>query len=478
MLCGLLTGVVALILAVCLLGDIEFGNIAAFKDVVNGSGALEIFLSCALSCFIASTLFKYCPVDFFLENIGHRDLWLVGLGLMASVHFLSGTHSSPENLALILPVGIVLAKGTMGWVSWQENYFHRQRKIYFVFALFLVTLVVGAVHRSPVGSIYQYHGQLRWSGIWDNPNTFGLLMGTGIMLALGTLINNYTKIQNEAVVMDPPDKNKGRASGICVFLAIGFLALATGCMGINLLKSYSRGAWLSTLCGLGYLTVQVFKCQGSDSSKVGTLCYLRLLWLKKDWLLLPAILVSVFVLVFWHFQQTDWHPVQRVLSAVNAVDFSWRNRVDAWEGDLQIIAEHPWLGTGWNQPERLYQHYYLPSQLTESTAIEMNDYLMLGATLGIPALFCFAMYLWLSLTRKTESEVCLIRPAATFRPSNVVKGNFDWLQATCRAGAIVLLIGFWFDGGLFKLPTASAFWILLELGNVSNHEFTRIIAND
>jgi hypothetical protein len=40
------------------------------------------------------------------------------------------------------------------------------------------------------------------------------------------------------------------------------------------------------------------------------------------------------------------------------------------------------------------------------------------------------------------------------------------LPATCRAGAIVLLVGFWFDGGLFKLATASTFWILLELGAV------------
>jgi hypothetical protein len=34
----------------------------------------------------------------------------------------------------------------------------------------------------------------------------------------------------------------------------------------------------------------------------------------------------------------------------------------------------------------------------------------------------------------------------------------------CRAGALVLAVGFWFDGGLFELPTAATFWILLELG--------------
>ena len=28
-----------------------------------------------------------------------------------------------------------------------------------------------------------------------------------------------------------------------------------------------------------------------------------------------------------------------------------------------------------------------------------------------------------------------------------------------------MLVAFWFDGGLFKLATASVFWILLELGS-------------
>jgi hypothetical protein len=38
------------------------------------------------------------------------------------------------------------------------------------------------------------------------------------------------------------------------------------------------------------------------------------------------------------------------------------------------------------------------------------------------------------------------------------------MQVASRAGAMVLLVAFWFDGGLFTLPTAAVFWILLELG--------------
>jgi O-antigen ligase len=123
---------------------------------------------------------------------------------------------------------------------------------------------------------------------------------------------------------------------------------------------------------------------------------------------------------------------------------------------LQITAEYPWFGAGWNQPQPLYEYYYLPANVDEGGAIEMNDYLMLGATIGVPALFCFCMYLCLSFKESVRQES---RPTGN-------QGRFesDWLKAVCRAGALVLLVGFWFDGGLFKLPTAATFWILLELG--------------
>ena len=160
-------------------------------------------------------------------------------------------------------------------------------------------------------------------------------------------------------------------------------------------------------------------------------------------------------------------------------------------------------------------YYFLP-EVPERAIIGLNDYLLLGATLGIPALVCFGMYIWLSLkqnseVRSQESEIgnrleahptladSLSAPpggrgevysrssgtpeatrgqgevramqSAEIGNQNAETGwkrcptlGLDWLQVTCRAGVIVLLIGFWFDGGLFWLPTAATFWILLELG--------------
>jgi hypothetical protein len=52
---------------------------------------------------------------------------------------------------------------------------------------------------------------------------------------------------------------------------------------------------------------------------------------------------------------------------------------------------------------------------------------------------------------------------ASIRDSSLFQEH-ESLRAACLAGALVLLVAFWFDGGLFKLPTAALFWVLLELG--------------
>jgi O-antigen ligase len=171
-------------------------------------------------------------------------------------------------------------------------------------------------------------------------------------------------------------------------------------------------------------------------------------------------------LAFWQFRQTEWHPARRAFSSANINDFSWRNRIAAWEGTLQIVTEHPWFGAGWNQPASLYENYYLPAKVEESAAIQLNDYLMLGATLGIPALFCFVTYIWMSLNQKSEVG-----------DRQVASRTLDWSRTVCRAGAIMLAVGFWFDGGLFNLPTASTFWILLELGSVKLAQ-TKVTASE
>ncbi len=197
-------------------------------------------------------------------------------------------------------------------------------------------------------------------------------------------------------------------------------------------------------------------------------------FLHRNWLPAAGILFSVLLVAFWNFRHTEQHIVRRAFSFGNVNDFSWRNRVAAYEASLQMMADKPWLGFGWNQTQRVYDQLYRDPQVAEAAAIQLNDYFTLGTTLGVPALACFVAYVGLSLTRSRE---CGVRSGdrkaedksqqsegtgsvSALRPLN----SGRWLPAVCRAGAIVLLVGFWFDGGLFKLATGSVFWVLLELG--------------
>ena len=428
--------------------------------------------------------------------VTNPSLWIASMFLIVAIRY--AICYAPSIEALILLGGAVIGHGVAVWTEFKiGNNGLRRFTQPVVVNIWVILLVLASVWIPNSSNIFKYHGHFRWTGPWNDPNIFGMLMGVGVLLATGLL----TGMKKEEGRM----KNSGerqtkwkaeRGNKVCVLLCL----LAVVLMGRGLLHSYSRGAWVATECGLAYLIGSWLWRLGEGGGKAEsgkrkaetehiTLAFQQTIissqqpstglqppspapaseghpsgggegvflscvsWLKRNWLPLVVVLVAVGVNCFWNFRQMDWHPVRRALSVVNSADFSSRNRVVAWEGALQMTGEHPWFGVGWNQPEPLYENYYLPPKLTESAAIEMNDYLMLGATLGIPALFCFGMYLWLSLIQNSK-----------FKIQNGKAQENDWLQTTCRAGAIVLLVGFWFDGGLFKLATASTFWILLELG--------------
>jgi O-antigen ligase len=123
-----------------------------------------------------------------------------------------------------------------------------------------------------------------------------------------------------------------------------------------------------------------------------------------------------------------------------------------------MMRDHP-FGVGWNKAVETYEKNYSPPE-NGAAAITMNDYLMLGTQLGLPGLICFVAYVGLALKQKSEvrSQKSESLQQIGNRKSEI--GN----KTACRAGAVVLLVAFWFDGGLFTLATGSVFWILLELG--------------
>ena len=327
------------------------------------------------------------------------------MGLAALAYALRYAGAVGSAQALTLVSGAMIGQGAALWAGRPSTTYSRwqiSNGANGIVLPLIILLAWAAVWQGETGRLFQYRGEARWSGPWDNPNIFGVLMGVGVVLAVGRMVagnaemlkTEKLKAEGEKAERDgqcPPANIEHPASNWRVWLMRAFLLAAAVVMGVGLVKSYSRGAWVGTAVGVAYLAYQVGK---AEKLKTG-----------HRWVALSVMCASIAVLTFWSLRETEWRPVRRVVSVGNINDFSWRNRVAAWEGALQMMADKPWFGFGWNQPERVYDSLYRPARLTEGGAMQMNDCLMLGTTLGVPALLCFLMYVGLSLKGSPKSKV-------------------------------------------------------------------------
>ncbi len=554
---AIIFGLLGLLLAGCLfgatpaartsrwLGPILLEVLAMFRD----PGTQWMVFACCGVYFTTFVLLQHRESGKRFWRWNNPDVWLIAaLGLAASRYALGyGAQTGTEMLVWL--GGATLGK-CMAWASFKsrkrkaesrelkaedggrasalfrdaattpEGKLDSDRKMDFsvtqfpvIVQVLLGLLVVAVFWQNEAGMRFQYREQARWTGPWENPNVFGMLMGVGMVLALGRVVSSSCK---EPVV-------RGSRSVVASWLKLSFFLTAAGILGFGLVMSYSRGAWVGTAAGTVWLAWgrlsremrgirdrenQKFKVQSARSA---VRARSRDRWggrlggfLGRNAVPLAVLAVSLVVLAFWQFRHTEVTTVRRAFSVGNVNDFSWRNRVAAWVGALQMMAERPLTGWGWNQVEPIYDQFYRPSHVYEGMAIQLNDYLTLGVAIGIPALACLLACVGLSLGargegRRTKSEgggpkaengQGAVRTENTAPKGRIPEGrniehpilNFEPRTATgqgassdfglrtsafrsaCHSGALVLLVAFWFDGGLFRLATATVFWLLLEMG--------------
>ncbi|MGD0207332.1 MAG: O-antigen ligase family protein [Verrucomicrobiota bacterium] len=494
--------VVAFFVLLCLFGDsrlIETNSaISSILSEVKGllcDSDIQWILFLLLLIYFLIFLRLQCRIgrSGFLR-MNNRNLWLAGLLFLGAIAYaLNYPAAAKSTQALMLLAGVTLGLGASAWADFKI----RNRKSetakaaefrssgnfnVLVVLLLIIFLTPASLWQPDWSSPFDYRGHLRWTGPWENPNIYGLLMGIGVVLATGQFVQS----------LDCGFDGRGQKPREWAIMVLYLVAI--GLTGWGLLNSYSRSAWLGTLCGLVYLVTRAEgrrrRAAGGDSvayegsQKLEISNSMGISWFKKNRPVVCVVLLSLVVLAFWQLTHLEHVAVaNRIVSVGNVNDFSWRNRVAAWEGSLQIIGDHPWLGAGWNQAESLYKYYYLAPKSEGIGAIQLNDYLMLGAILGIPAMVCFVAYAWLSLTWKPEDRTPKAKieksGIASKRNVNLKSGSglqpslcpvaesrtLDWTKTVCRAGAIVLLVGFLFDDGLFSLmPIAIPCWTLLELG--------------
>jgi len=423
--------------------------------LASQSGVIREFqaaLSLSVEWLLLVCLSVWCATFIFL-TFRRKDLPLTGLLVYAvAMYFINHRASLPVSDAIILLAGVTLGRGVRFLLQSGQRPAETG-----AFLLGLTGLLAFASWwHLPVA--HDFYPGTRWTGLWNNPNLYGMLMGAGVGLASGLLAQNL----NAGKWKTESENSKANAGGSflrgghlcaaqdCFRDARGlarrvFLFIATGMMAAGLLFSCSRGAWLAMTFGLLYLAWG----------------YGKFKW-QRVW---PGVLaVAVVVGLCWHAtaDTSPWYLKRLDFSRPSA-----QHRVAAWLGALQMMRDHP-LGVGWNQAVSTYEKNYSPPA-GGATALTTNSYLMLGTELGWPGLLCFAAYVWLGFK---NTLIPISAPDAVHAGLKITPPiqPHSSLQVACRSGALVLLVAFWFDGGLFDLPTAVVFWILLELGAVGQSE--------
>ncbi|MGH7979674.1 MAG: O-antigen ligase family protein, partial [Limisphaerales bacterium] len=393
------------IAGVCIFGlilEIQFYSIGEFRS------AILAFPSGFVACTIlwAATLF--------LVSFKAADLPLIILFLISVLAFYFGPLTGKYEISTVTSLaGIVIGKGIAFLTGGKRN-IQGEGDILAV-RNFLIGLSVLLAFSSfwQVDIRDRYYGS-RWMGLWDSPNEYGMLMSAGVLLANGLVAaRSKAEFGNSKLTW--------------------LLAAATGAMAVGLLFSYSRGSWVGMTAGFLYLA----KAHGK---------------FKWRYALAPILVATAVVLIFWNTPRTAPWCVQRLDMSRGSV----QHRIIAWKAGLEIMRDHP-LGVGWGNTDDVYRKDH--SALDDGIgSIATNAYIMLGTQLGWAGLICFVAYVAFSF-RRQRPKIQNVKGAE----SAILDSQF-WIKAACRAGALAMLVEFSFDDGLFRLPTACVFWILLELG--------------
>ena len=367
------------------------------------------------------------------RTVGRRDIWFLALfviGLMSYFqHYDSAYHFAGGFVFFFgFLVGELVRQSTLACASptkWRLG----------IAVAVLGSILFAALCQAGTEQTYKYYGALRWCGGWDNPNTCGLLMGVAFVLGWGLLKWCLTSAH-----LFHTNRFSYRGT-VCLLLIIQIAAL------IGLITTYSRGAWLGTAIALIYWMARTQHRNTLAISK----------WAKVTLWVAPILAVSMAAGIS-AMAHNDLAVIRRVVSPTTAHDFSSRNRISAWIAGLQIMADHPLRGVGWNSPQICYDEYYKPADVQAATAIQTNDYVYIGAALGMPALVMLLSYIWIIIGKPRPRNV-------DDTVSNLVDRQ---LSNVLRTATLVLAVGFAFDGGLLSLPTGTAFWVLANAGDDSN----------
>jgi putative inorganic carbon (HCO3(-)) transporter len=219
------------------------------------------------------------------------------------------------------------------------------------------------------------------------------------------------------------EKYRGREGGMIKSAPylLAYLIISAG-----LVFTYTRGSWLGALLGLFVLV--------SFASR-------RLVVII---LLVAASLMLV-------FRETSF--MQRAFSSFKpAPGTSAAERVSMWKSGLQIIRDHPLLGIGTANVEKIYPKYRQPEAMEPNAGHLHNNLIQVAVIDGLPGLGAF---LWIFAAFWASMIKTLMKNKKDY-PQYVL------LLAFCVN--IAFFVNGFFEYNLFSTQVAIMFWFLMGIG--------------
>jgi putative inorganic carbon (HCO3(-)) transporter len=251
-------------------------------------------------------------------------------------------------IEVLIVIALVVSLGQTGGPTW-----------------IAAAVIISAAVQAIIG-VYQFFGgsgapplwildyrYFRAFGTFGQPNPFGAFMGLTLPLALGMSYGAAQTAQRAYLdyrrFSDKARRQQAISSGVYAVLAL----IGAGIIGVGLLASWSRGAWLGAVAAL--LVMVLFAPKRRWLGVVMVTLLTLGLWLSLITGLAPESLVARFT----DFTQdlTGYEDVRG--QVINDANYAVLERLAHWQAALGMAADAPWLGVGFGNYEAAYPRYAL-----------------------------------------------------------------------------------------------------------------------
>lgn len=308
-------------------------------------------------------------------DVGHSLRYLryyfAGLALLL---LIDNYLSTPQQLRQLLAAALCAAALTAIWGT-------AQYVLRFATDISWVDIRVSAITTRVIGP-------------FDNPNMFAGYLVALLPFPLAMVIHAQTRLP--------------------VRLANAALA---GLLGLVLLFTFSRGAWLALLAAGFVLAI-----------------YLQP---RLFWALPPLLIIAP-----WVLPEVVW---QRLASIVNLEDTSNMVRLHVWDSSLSMWLHNSWLGIGlgivpFAAVYPMFQYGIVPALHAHNLFLQVA---VEGGTVALVAFLLLCLGLWRAAITRWQLQPTMAIATAAALAGQLAYGLFDYNWYDLR-----LLLAFWLLGGL------------------------------